>query len=384
MDAGLTKQQPLLAPLNNMSSLSLASPRSIPRQLSRPNLPTPRRGVIAGARGTNKERFLASFQWEGHMEESNIHWNESNLGMCDLLGSFPGKCAGEDKWYQSLPVRGSWWTCDTQALTRAMSDRRNLGMGDLKHIGKPRVDVWGQSIFPRRLCISIWMVCVAARIRKRIVPALYVFGDSTVDAGNNNNLNTFAKANAFPYGIDFNNCSTGRFSNGKTFADLIAIRLGLPMPPPYLGVPKFERHQIVTGINYASGSCGILNSTRSDQHLVVIVMLRSSVRLVPSGHKRMLLDSTVDAKIFRIRVEISYSKDFNCMGRYYQRHPDAQVNDFAGDVKESDSDVKFFYDGQGFMSVQMTETEAMFSFYNAFGDRIHHSRVTKPTMHPVS
>ena len=61
----------------------------------------------------------------------------------------------------------------------------------------------------------------ASYSRKRIVPAFYVFGDSTVDAGNNNNLNTLAKANAFPYGIDFNNCSTGRFSNGKTFADLI-------------------------------------------------------------------------------------------------------------------------------------------------------------------
>ncbi|QCD92224.1 zeta-carotene desaturase [Vigna unguiculata] len=103
----------------------------------------------------------------------------------------------------------------------------------------------------------------ASHSRKKIVPALYVFGDSTVDAGNNNNLKTLAKANKFPYGIDFNNCSTGRFSNGKTIADIIAIRLGLPMPPPYLGVPKSQRHQVVTGLNYASGSCGILNSTRS-------------------------------------------------------------------------------------------------------------------------
>ncbi|XP_017426381.1 GDSL esterase/lipase At2g03980 [Vigna angularis] len=103
----------------------------------------------------------------------------------------------------------------------------------------------------------------ASHPRKRIVAALYVFGDSTVDAGNNNNLNTLAKANAFPYGIDFNNCSTGRFSNGKTLADLIAIRLSLPMPPPYLGVPKSKRHQVIRGINYASGSCGILNSTRT-------------------------------------------------------------------------------------------------------------------------
>jgi len=61
----------------------------------------------------------------------------------------------------------------------------------------------------------------ASHSRKKIVPAFYVFGDSTVDAGNNNNLNTLTKANVFPYGIDFNNCSTGRFTNGKTFADII-------------------------------------------------------------------------------------------------------------------------------------------------------------------
>lgn len=56
---------------------------------------------------------------------------------------------------------------------------------------------------------------------KSLVPALYVFGDSLVDVGNNNLLDTPTKANTFPYGIDFNNCSTGRFSNGKNFADIL-------------------------------------------------------------------------------------------------------------------------------------------------------------------
>ncbi|KAE9595168.1 putative triacylglycerol lipase [Lupinus albus] len=97
---------------------------------------------------------------------------------------------------------------------------------------------------------------------KSLVEALYVFGDSSVDAGNNNNLNTFAKANIYPYGIDFNNKSTGRFTNGKNFADVIAINLGLPLPPPYLGVSESERYKVATGINYASGACGILNDTR--------------------------------------------------------------------------------------------------------------------------
>lgn len=75
--------------------------------------------------------------------------------------------------------------------------------------------------------ITLQVLLANSYCTKSLVPALYVFGDSSVDAGNNNNLNTAAKANTFPYGIDFNNCSTGRFSNGKTFADIIGEFKGL-------------------------------------------------------------------------------------------------------------------------------------------------------------
>ncbi|RDY01853.1 Purple acid phosphatase 17, partial [Mucuna pruriens] len=55
---------------------------------------------------------------------------------------------------------------------------------------------------------------------------------------------------------------------------------------------------------------------------------------------------------------------------------------WRGDVKETHSDVvKFFYDGQGFMSVQMTENDADFAFYDVFGDKIHHWKVSKSAMH---
>ena len=36
-----------------------------------------------------------------------------------------------------------------------------------------------------------------------LVPAMFVFGDSLTDNGNNNDLNSLAKANYPPYGIDF-------------------------------------------------------------------------------------------------------------------------------------------------------------------------------------
>lgn len=57
--------------------------------------------------------------------------------------------------------------------------------------------------------------------RPELVPAMFVFGDSLIDNGNNNNLPSFAKANYFPYGIDFNGGPTGRFSNGYTMVDEI-------------------------------------------------------------------------------------------------------------------------------------------------------------------
>ncbi|XP_019455141.1 PREDICTED: GDSL esterase/lipase At2g03980-like [Lupinus angustifolius] len=111
-------------------------------------------------------------------------------------------------------------------------------------------------------CIAYQAFYAKVNGAKSHVPALYVFGDSGLDAGNNNNLKTLAKANVAPYGIDFNNTSTGRYTNGKTFADLIAIKLGLPFSPPYLGVSESRRYLVTAGVNYASGACGILNDTK--------------------------------------------------------------------------------------------------------------------------
>ncbi|CAL0308396.1 unnamed protein product [Lupinus luteus] len=51
---------------------------------------------------------------------------------------------------------------------------------------------------------------------------------------------------------------------------------------------------------------------------------------------------------------------------------------WRGDIKENDlEEVKFFYDGQGFMSVKITETETEFAFLDVFGEIIHHWRLEK-------
>ena len=53
---------------------------------------------------------------------------------------------------------------------------------------------------------------------------MLVFGDSTVDPGNNNWLQTAAKANFPPYGMSFyGGKPTGRFSNGRLITDILGM-----------------------------------------------------------------------------------------------------------------------------------------------------------------
>ncbi|GMY31218.1 GDSL esterase/lipase At5g55050-like [Fagus crenata] len=60
------------------------------------------------------------------------------------------------------------------------------------------------------------------------VAAMFTFGDSLVDVGNNNYLKLSLNKADFPhYGLNFpNKISTGRFSNGKNAADFLAEKVG--------------------------------------------------------------------------------------------------------------------------------------------------------------
>ncbi|KAG9448612.1 hypothetical protein H6P81_008577 [Aristolochia fimbriata] len=107
--------------------------------------------------------------------------------------------------------------------------------------------------------------CFSVRSEEPLnIEAVYFFGDSGFDCGNNNGLDInpkIAKANYKPYGVDFDGGPTGRFTNGKNVADFIAEKLGLPLAPAYLSVSKEKRQKIATGLNYASASGGILSET---------------------------------------------------------------------------------------------------------------------------
>ncbi|XWS51845.1 hypothetical protein CRYUN_Cryun11dG0017400 [Craigia yunnanensis] len=99
--------------------------------------------------------------------------------------------------------------------------------------------------------------------KAQMVPAVFVFGDSLVDVGNNNYLPVSVAKADFPHnGIDFpTKKPTGRFCNGKNAADLIAEKVGLPSSPPYLSLSKKKDASYINGVSFASGGAGIFSST---------------------------------------------------------------------------------------------------------------------------
>ncbi|KAJ7513895.1 hypothetical protein O6H91_05G029000 [Diphasiastrum complanatum] len=109
--------------------------------------------------------------------------------------------------------------------------------------------------------ICIFLIWSKSPICQAQLPASFIFGDSLVDAGNNNNLISLAKSNYAFNGIDFEGgVATGRFCNGRTVTDIIGQALGLPFAPAYMD-PNTKGTAILKGVNYASGGGGILDET---------------------------------------------------------------------------------------------------------------------------
>jgi hypothetical protein len=119
---------------------------------------------------------------------------------------------------------------------------------------------------------------------KAKVPALIVFGDSTVDTGNNNQIPTIAKSNFGPYGRDFlGGRPTGRFSNGRVASDFISEAFGLkPTLPAFLD-PTYNISDFATGVCFASAGTGYDNAT-SDVLVSVNMMHFSLHTLLPYYH----------------------------------------------------------------------------------------------------
>lgn len=93
---------------------------------------------------------------------------------------------------------------------------------------------------------------------KPLFPAIFAFGDSILDVGNNNNISSSLrppKVNFLPYGIDYIPAS-GRFSNGKGFLDYLAELSSLAPVLKFLDLNSTNFDDFASGVNFASGGSG--------------------------------------------------------------------------------------------------------------------------------
>ncbi|XAR55310.1 Triacylglycerol lipase [Bertholletia excelsa] len=122
---------------------------------------------------------------------------------------------------------------------------------------------------PALILAHLLLLCAAAGAK---VPAVIVFGDSSVDAGNNNQISTILKSNFAPYGRDFfGGRATGRFSNGRIPPDFISEAFGLrPFVPAYLD-PSYNISDFALGVCFASAGTGYDTATSDVLSVIPLV-----------------------------------------------------------------------------------------------------------------
>ncbi|KAG5556763.1 hypothetical protein RHGRI_007134 [Rhododendron griersonianum] len=129
--------------------------------------------------------------------------------------------------------------------------------------------------------VAIVMVALVAR-GDPLVPMLCVFGDSVVDVGNNNHLNTLIKSNFPPYGRDFvTRTPTGRFCNGKLATDFTAEYLGFDSYPPAYLSQDAKGKNLSIGANFASAGSGFYDRTAQFYNLYGVGVRRIGVTTLP-------------------------------------------------------------------------------------------------------
>ncbi|CAN0877766.1 GDSL esterase/lipase 5 [Linum grandiflorum] len=127
-------------------------------------------------------------------------------------------------------------------------------------MNKPNHQTWLQIAILAFLIIGA--ESVVGRNKQSRAVGFFLFGDSFLDAGNNNYINTTTldQANFWPYGETFFHFPTGRFSDGRLLSDFIAKYAKLPLIPPFLR-PGNRGNDMAVGVNFASAGAGALVDT---------------------------------------------------------------------------------------------------------------------------
>uniref|UniRef100_A0A8R7P4A6 GDSL esterase/lipase n=1 Tax=Triticum urartu TaxID=4572 RepID=A0A8R7P4A6_TRIUA len=108
------------------------------------------------------------------------------------------------------------------------------------------------------------------------IPAVFAFGDSTLDPGNNNRLFTVVRADHAPYGRAFpaGVPPSGRFSDGKLITDYIVAALGIKDLLPAYHASGVTHADATTGASFASGGSGLDDITA---HAVMVSTFSSQI-----------------------------------------------------------------------------------------------------------
>ncbi|KAI9102993.1 hypothetical protein K1719_023432 [Acacia pycnantha] len=157
--------------------------------------------------------------------------------------------------------------------------------------------------------------------------ALFVFGDSLFDPGNDVYVKTSLKLSSiyWPYGETFFHRATGRFSDGRIVPDFIATFAGLPILPPYL---QPGPHVFTDGTNFASGgSCVLFNSSEYIDLPIQVIYFKHVVEL--------LKEQVGETEAKRILTDAVYlfSSGGNDYVNFYDEHPDANEESMKAFVK---------------------------------------------------
>ncbi|KAH9321076.1 hypothetical protein KI387_015715, partial [Taxus chinensis] len=165
------------------------------------------------------------------------------------------------------------------------------------------------------------------------VPALFTFGDSIADPGNNNFIPTLIKADFPPHGRDFTDKKhTGRFSNGKLSTDFIAAGLGLKERLPAYLDPQLDTQELVTGVSFASAGTGYDNLTAET---VSVIPLWKQVQYFKE-YKSLLAETVGEENssfIIREAIFLSVAGTNDFMGNY-DNLPDRKRQFSAGEYED--------------------------------------------------
>ncbi|XP_004516893.1 GDSL esterase/lipase At1g73610-like [Cicer arietinum] len=128
--------------------------------------------------------------------------------------------------------------------------------------------VWAQSLTVFLVLFFERVIFIAATVNIKY-PAVFAFGDSILDTGNNNDLFSVTKSDFSPYGKDFDGgVATGRFGNGRVLSDLITAAMGVKDTLPAYLDKNLQDKDLPTGVCFASAGTGFDDTTAHLQNVL--------------------------------------------------------------------------------------------------------------------